>query len=89
MVKGASPFLSIRKLVSLSNCLSICWAMSRCCCRRVREEKILLTMYLLTGLVRQLMMIGWRSLCLRICLRRVHCCSGSTADLVEREEAIL
>jgi len=75
--------------VSLSNCLSICCAMSRCCCKRVREEKILLMMYLSTGLVRRSMMISWRSLHSRICLRRVHHCSGSTADLVERKEAIL
>ena len=53
MVKGgASPFLSMRRLVSLSSCLLICWAMSWCCCRRVREEKMLLAMYLSTGLVK-------------------------------------
>jgi len=75
--------------VSLSNCLSICWAMSQCCCRRVREEKILLAMYLLMGLVRRSMMIGWRSLYSRICLRWVCRCLGSTADLAEREEVIL
>ena len=73
----------------MSNCLSICWAMSRCCCRRVREEKMLLAMYLSTGLVKRSTMIGWRSLHLRICLRWICCCLGSTADLVEREEAIL
>jgi len=50
---------------------------------------MLLVMYLSTGLVKQSMMISWRSLCLRICLRQVRCCSGSTADLAEREEAIL
>jgi len=75
--------------MSLSNCLLICWAISRCCCRRVREEKMLLVMYLSTGLVERSTMIGWRSLHSRICLRWVHHCSGSTADLVEREEAIL
>jgi len=57
--------------------------------RRVREEKMLLVMYLSTGLVERSTMIGWRSLHSRICLRWVHCWSGSTADLVEREEAIL
>jgi len=76
-VKGALPFLLI------------CWAMSRCCCRRVREEKMLLVMYLSTGLVKRSIMIGWRSLHSRICLRQVCCCSGSIADLVEREEVIL
>jgi len=75
--------------VSLSNCLLICWTMSQCCCRRVREEKILSAMYLLTGLVRQSMMIGWRSFCLKICLRQICCCSGFTVDLVERKEVIL
>ena len=50
---------------------------------------MLLAMYLLTGLVKRSMMIGWRSLHSRICLRQVCHCSESTADLAEREEAIL
>ena len=75
--------------MSLSNCLLICWAMSWCCCRRVRKEKMLLVMYLSMGLIKQSTMIGWRSLCSRICLRWVHYCSESTADLAEREEVIL
>jgi len=50
---------------------------------------MLLAMYLLTELVKQSIMIGWRSFHSRICLRRVCHCSGSTADLAEREEVIL
>jgi len=50
---------------------------------------MLLVMYLSIELVRQSIMIGWRSLRSRICLRQIRCCLESTADLAEREEAIL
>ena len=75
--------------MSLFNCILICWVMSQCCCRRVREEKMLLVMYLSMELVKQSTMISWRFLHLRICLRQVCYCLGSTVDLAEREEVIL